>query len=97
MVGIAGVITPLDPPAVPTNPQWWYKPELHCVYHSGAPGHDVENCYPLNTKAGHLTYIGNSEVGANVNFGAGTITVNYDGQKKYKTRVKIRAISQNRT
>ena len=38
-----------------------------------------------NTKAGHLTYIGNSEVGANVNFGAGTITVNYDGQKKYKT------------
>lgn len=37
------------------------------------------------TKAGHLTYIGNSEVGANVNFGAGTITVNYDGQKKYKT------------
>ena len=38
-----------------------------------------------NTKAGHLTYIGNSEVGANVNFGAGTITVNYDGQNKYKT------------
>ena len=38
-----------------------------------------------NTKAGHLTYIGNSEVGANVNFGAGTITVNFDGQKKYKT------------
>ncbi|RSJ31781.1 bifunctional UDP-N-acetylglucosamine diphosphorylase/glucosamine-1-phosphate N-acetyltransferase GlmU [Streptococcus gordonii] len=38
-----------------------------------------------STKAGHLTYIGNSEVGANVNFGAGTITVNYDGQKKYKT------------
>ncbi|WP_148880354.1 bifunctional UDP-N-acetylglucosamine diphosphorylase/glucosamine-1-phosphate N-acetyltransferase GlmU [Streptococcus sp. Marseille-P7376] len=38
-----------------------------------------------NTKAGHLTYIGNSQVGAHVNFGAGTITVNYDGQKKYKT------------
>ena len=38
-----------------------------------------------NTKAGHLTYIGNSEVGANVNFGAGTITVNYDGQQKFKT------------
>ena len=37
------------------------------------------------TKAGHLTYIGNSEVGSNVNFGAGTITVNYDGQNKYKT------------
>ena len=37
------------------------------------------------TKAGHLTYIGNSEVGSDVNFGAGTITVNYDGQNKYKT------------
>ena len=32
------LITPRDPPAVPANPQWWYKPELHCVYHSGAPG-----------------------------------------------------------
>ncbi|KAI5412787.1 hypothetical protein KIW84_057421 [Lathyrus oleraceus] len=44
------LITRRDPPAIPTNPQWWYKPELHCVYHSGAPGHDVENCYPLKTK-----------------------------------------------
>ena len=42
-----------------------------------------------NTKAGHLTYIGNSEVGANVNFGVGTITVNYNGQKKYKTRINV--------
>ncbi|MBP2622626.1 bifunctional UDP-N-acetylglucosamine diphosphorylase/glucosamine-1-phosphate N-acetyltransferase GlmU [Streptococcus oricebi] len=39
------------------------------------------------TKAGHLTYIGNSEVGSDVNFGAGTITVNYDGQNKYKTLI----------
>ena len=37
-----------------------------------------------NTKAGHLTYIGNAEVGSDVNFGAGTITVNYDGQHKFK-------------
>ncbi|KAI5409714.1 hypothetical protein KIW84_055241 [Lathyrus oleraceus] len=44
------LITPRDPPVVPANPQWWYKPELHCVYHSGAPGHDVENCFPLKTK-----------------------------------------------
>ena len=36
-------------------------------------------------KAGHLTYIGNCEVGSHVNFGAGTITVNYDGKNKYKT------------
>lgn len=37
------------------------------------------------TKVSHLTYIGDSEVGKNVNFGCGTITVNYDGKKKYKT------------
>ncbi|MGT2933252.1 bifunctional UDP-N-acetylglucosamine diphosphorylase/glucosamine-1-phosphate N-acetyltransferase GlmU [Streptococcus catagoni] len=37
------------------------------------------------TKAGHLTYIGNAEIGSCVNVGAGTITVNYDGQNKYKT------------
>ena len=40
-----------------------------------------------NTKAGHLTYIGNCQVGSNVNFGAGTITVNYDGQHKFKTTI----------
>ncbi|KAI5409556.1 hypothetical protein KIW84_055107 [Lathyrus oleraceus] len=48
------LITLRDPPAIPTNPQWWYKPELHRVYHSGAPGHDVENCYPLKTKVQDL-------------------------------------------
>ena len=40
-----------------------------------------------NTKAGHLTYIGNAQVGSNVNFGAGTITVNYDGKAKYQTQI----------
>ncbi|KAI5409967.1 hypothetical protein KIW84_055434 [Lathyrus oleraceus] len=48
------LITPRDPPAIPTNPQWWYKPELYCVYHSGAPEHDMENCYPLKTKVQDL-------------------------------------------
>ncbi|KAI5418068.1 hypothetical protein KIW84_042637 [Lathyrus oleraceus] len=52
------LITLRDPPAIPTNPQWWYKPELHCVYHSGAPGHDVENCYPLKTKVQDLVRCG---------------------------------------
>ncbi|KAI5385250.1 hypothetical protein KIW84_072015 [Lathyrus oleraceus] len=52
------LITPRDPPAIPTNPQWWYKLELHCVYHSGAPGHDVENCYPLKTKVQDLVRCG---------------------------------------
>jgi bifunctional UDP-N-acetylglucosamine pyrophosphorylase/glucosamine-1-phosphate N-acetyltransferase len=39
------------------------------------------------TKVSHLTYIGDSEVGSNVNFGCGTINVNYDGKKKHKTIV----------
>lgn len=38
-----------------------------------------------NTKVSHLTYVGDSEVGKNVNFGCGTVTVNYDGIKKHKT------------
>jgi bifunctional UDP-N-acetylglucosamine pyrophosphorylase/glucosamine-1-phosphate N-acetyltransferase len=36
-------------------------------------------------KAGHLTYLGDAEVGAGTNVGAGTITCNYDGQKKHPT------------
>ncbi|MGB8993157.1 MAG: bifunctional UDP-N-acetylglucosamine diphosphorylase/glucosamine-1-phosphate N-acetyltransferase GlmU [Desulfobaccales bacterium] len=36
-------------------------------------------------KAGHLTYLGDAEVGAGTNVGAGTITCNYDGEKKYRT------------
>ncbi|MBZ4684029.1 MAG: bifunctional UDP-N-acetylglucosamine pyrophosphorylase / glucosamine-phosphate N-acetyltransferase [Fusobacteriaceae bacterium] len=36
-------------------------------------------------KAGHLSYIGDAEVGENTNFGAGTITCNYDGKNKHKT------------
>lgn len=37
------------------------------------------------TKVAHLTYIGDAEVGKNVNFGCGTVVVNYDGIKKHKT------------
>lgn len=41
-----------------------------------------------NTAAKHLTYIGDAEIGKNVNIGAGTITCNYDGVKKHKTIIK---------
>lgn len=37
------------------------------------------------SKAGHLSYLGDAEIGANVNIGAGTITCNYDGANKFKT------------
>ncbi len=37
------------------------------------------------SKANHLTYLGDAEIGSGVNIGAGTITCNYDGENKYKT------------
>jgi len=40
------------------------------------------------SKANHLTYIGDSEVGKNVNVGAGTIVCNYDGANKYRTIIE---------
>ena len=43
------------------------------------------------TKVNHLSYIGDSDIGNNVNIGAGTITCNYDGLKKYKTKIKHNA------
>ncbi|AFJ43496.1 bifunctional UDP-N-acetylglucosamine diphosphorylase/glucosamine-1-phosphate N-acetyltransferase GlmU [Francisella orientalis] len=39
------------------------------------------------SKASHLTYLGDSEIGANCNIGAGVITCNYDGVNKHKTTV----------
>jgi bifunctional UDP-N-acetylglucosamine pyrophosphorylase/glucosamine-1-phosphate N-acetyltransferase len=40
------------------------------------------------SKANHLTYLGDAEIGAGVNIGAGTITCNYDGVNKHKTVIE---------
>ena len=40
-----------------------------------------------STKANHFTYLGNAEIGNDVNIGAGTITCNYDGKNKNKTEI----------
>lgn len=40
------------------------------------------------SKVNHLSYVGDSEIGKSVNIGAGTITCNYDGVKKNKTKIK---------
>jgi len=49
-------------------------------------------------KVNHLSYIGDATVGANSNIGAGTITCNYDGQKKHRTTIGERAfIGSNST
>ena len=39
------------------------------------------------TKISHLTYVGDSDVGCHVNFGCGTVTVNYDGESKFRTTI----------
>ena len=40
-----------------------------------------------NSKINHLSYVGDTSIGKNVNIGAGTITCNYDGKKKNKTKI----------
>ena len=40
-----------------------------------------------NSKINHLSYVGDTTIGKNVNIGAGTITCNYDGKKKNKTKI----------
>ena len=42
----------------------------------------------IDSKANHLSYLGDAQIGANVNVGAGTITCNYDGVNKHATRIE---------
>ena len=42
----------------------------------------------LDSKANHLSYVGDSDIGARVNIGAGTITCNYDGVNKFRTIIE---------
>lgn len=39
------------------------------------------------TKVSHLTYVGDTDAGERINFGCGTVTVNYDGRNKYRTTI----------
>ena len=41
----------------------------------------------IETKINHLSYVGDATIGKNVNIGAGTITCNYDGKRKNKTKI----------
>ena len=47
--------------------------------------------FGAGAKANHLTYLGDAEIGAGANIGAGTITCNYDGYFKYRTEIGERA------
>ncbi|WRE80488.1 bifunctional UDP-N-acetylglucosamine diphosphorylase/glucosamine-1-phosphate N-acetyltransferase GlmU [Helicobacter pylori] len=46
---------------------------------------ETKNAKLQGAKAGHLSYLGDCEIGKNTNIGAGVITCNYDGKKKYQT------------
>ena len=50
-----------------------------------------------NSKINHLSYVGDANLGRNVNVGAGTITCNYDGFKKNKTKINNNAFIDSNT
>jgi bifunctional UDP-N-acetylglucosamine pyrophosphorylase/glucosamine-1-phosphate N-acetyltransferase len=56
--------------------------------HVGNFGEIKESSLGKGSKMGHFSYLGNAQVGENVNIGAGTITCNYDGQKKNQTVIE---------
>lgn len=53
--------------------------------HMGNFGEVKDSYLADGVKMGHFSYIGNSQIGSNTNIGAGTITANYDGEKKHST------------
>ena len=66
------------------------RPDTH-LYNNIKIGNFVEikkSTLGKKSKVNHLTYIGDSLIGKSVNIGAGTITCNYDGVRKNKTKIK---------
>lgn len=55
--------------------------------HMGNFGEVKDSTLGPGTKMGHFSYIGNATIGPQVNIGAGTITCNYDGEKKHPTEI----------
>lgn len=56
--------------------------------HVGNFGELKESTLGPGAKMGHFSYLGDAEVGAGANIGAGTITCNYDGERKYRTVIE---------
>jgi bifunctional UDP-N-acetylglucosamine pyrophosphorylase/glucosamine-1-phosphate N-acetyltransferase len=61
---------------------------LACGVHMGNFGEVKNSFLGPGTKMGHFGYVGDATVGQNVNIGAGTITCNYDGQRKFQTVIE---------
>jgi bifunctional UDP-N-acetylglucosamine pyrophosphorylase/glucosamine-1-phosphate N-acetyltransferase len=60
---------------------------LRSHVHMGNFGEVKDSTLGEGVKMGHFSYIGNATIGANTNIGAGTITANYDGEKKNPTEI----------
>lgn len=56
--------------------------------HMGNFGEVKDSHLADGVKMGHFSYIGNAQIGANTNIGAGTITCNYDGERKHATEIE---------
>lgn len=55
--------------------------------HMGNFGEVKDSTLHEGVKMGHFSYIGNANIGANTNIGAGTVTCNFDGEKKHPTEI----------
>ncbi len=65
------------------------RPGAHLMrgVHVGNFGEVKDSTLGPGSKMGHFSYVGNAEIGAQVNIGAGTITCNFDGEKKHPTTI----------
>ncbi|MGN1059469.1 MAG: bifunctional UDP-N-acetylglucosamine diphosphorylase/glucosamine-1-phosphate N-acetyltransferase GlmU, partial [Clostridia bacterium] len=67
----------------------------HCVVGEGVKLGDFVEIKNSNigngTKLSHLTYVGDADVGEHINFGCGTVVVNYDGRQKHRTVIEDNA------
>lgn len=69
------------------RPESWLKEGVHV----GNFAEIKKSTLGKNTKVGHHTYVGDAEIGEEVNFGAGSVIVNYDGKHKHQTTIEDRA------
>lgn len=75
------------------GPRAYLRPETHLCEGAKAGTH-VEikkSTIGKDSKVPHLSYVGDATIGVDVNLGAGTITCNYDGEKKWPTTIGDRA------
>jgi len=74
------------PPPMPKKLSTWYKPDLFCAFHQGAPGHDIEQCFAFRTVVQEL-------IRANTLSPEGQLIVQQRPQQHYPAYQQITAIT----